>query len=238
MSAHNLPALAFPSRRWKRLTEAEAQALQEQLRSYVRIEAYDLTRLHTVGGVDVAYPRGTGIARAAVVVCDYPSCRVVDKAVAQVEIPFPYRPGLLALREVPPILTALQKLNPLPDLLMVDGHGYAHPRRFGLACHLGVLLNLPTIGCAKSPLVGEYAMPEQTAGSSMPLVHNGEQVGAVLRTREAVKPIFVSVGHGVDLASALEVALTCCKGYRLPQPLRLAHHLAGKGHPAGAEDEG
>jgi len=164
--------------------------------------------------------------RAAVVVLGFKTQELTQQAAVQMPISYPYVPGLLSFREAPAILEALARLNDLPDVLIVDGHGRAHPRRFGLACHLGVLLDLPAIGCAKSVLVGRAAPPGGEVGSTSELSLNGELLGLALRTRQRARPVYISVGHRIDLPSATQAVLACGRGYRLPEPLRLAHRLA------------
>jgi len=188
-----------------------------------------------IAGVDISAPRPRGKAQAAVVVLDYPGLDVVEVRVARGELLLPYIPGLLSFRECPLILAACRMLHCTPDLILVDGQGVAHPRRLGLASHLGLFLDVPTVGCAKSILCGSHQPVGQEPGCSAELIHDGELVGAALRTRAGVKPIYVSVGHRIDLASALHWVLQCCCGYRLPQPTRLAHLAAG-GRLAAAPD--
>lgn len=173
-----------------------------------------------------------GQARAAVVVLDYSTLQAVEQIVVETPISFPYVPGLLAFREAPAVLAALERLRSAPDLLMVDGQGLAHPRRFGLASHLGVLLDWPTIGCAKSVLMGHYDPPGNVPGSQAELREKGEVIGAAVRTRRGASPVIVSAGHRVDLTSAIRVVLDCARGYRLPEPARLAHRLASETKPA------
>jgi deoxyribonuclease V len=168
-------------------------------------------------------------ARAAIVVMSFPGLKVVERVTAERPIEFPYVPGLLAFREIPSILDAFARLSTRPDLLLVDGHGYAHPRRFGIACHLGVELDLPSIGCGKSLFVGEHAEPGRRRGSRTPLRREGETIGSVVRTRDGVRPIYVSVGHRIGLAAAVRIVLACCARYRLPEPIRFADMLAGSG---------
>ena len=168
------------------------------------------------------------VARAAVVVLSYPGLEVVDSSVVDLPVTFPYVPGLLAFRECPAVLSAFEKLSVEPDLIIVDGQGLAHPRRFGIACHLGVLLDKPTIGCAKSRLIGTFEATAQAAGSWVPLCEAGETIGAVLCTKEGTRPLFVSIGHEVDLEAAVRLVLSCCQGHRLPETTRLAH-LAASG---------
>lgn len=181
--------------------------------------------IETVAGIDCGFPGDK--ARAAVVVLDYASLQPVDQALAEIPVPFPYVPGLLSFREAPAILEALRKLRTEPDVLILDGHGFAHPRRLGLACHVGVITDVPAIGCAKSRLVGEYEEPAPQKGDWVPLVDAGDVIGAVLRSRTNVKPIFVSIGHRVNLETAVEIVLHCCPRYKLPETTRYAHRVAG-----------
>lgn len=182
---------------------------------------------HLVAGVDISSPDSQGIARGAVVVLSYPEFGVVEVKTAESKIAFPYIPGLLSFRESSLILAACEKLCNTPDLVLVDGQGIAHPRRLGLASHLGLFLNVPTIGCAKSILCGWHEPVGEEVGCRAELIDNGEIIGAALRTKIGTKPIYVSVGHKIDLASALCWVMKCCRGYRLPEPTRLAHLAAG-----------
>lgn len=161
-------------------------------------------------------------------VLDYRTLDKVEQASVERPLDFPYIPGLLSFREAPAYLEVLARLNTVPDVLIIDGHGLAHPRRFGIACHLGVLLDLPTIGCAKSILVGEVAPLDKPKGSTAEIKKNDEVLGLALRTRENVKPVYISVGHRVDLPSAIRITLASGKGYRLPEPARQAHLLTQK----------
>jgi deoxyribonuclease V len=179
-----------------------------------------------VAGVDISAPDTQGVARGAVVILRYPEFNIVEVEVAEDKIAFPYIPGLLSFRESPLILAACEKLHNIPDLVLVDGHGIAHPRRFGLSSHLGLSLDLPTIGCAKSILCGRHQPVAEEAGSHAELLYNGELIGAALRTKSGVRAVYVSVGHRIDLASALQWVIKCCRGYRLPEPTRLAHLAA------------
>lgn len=208
------------------LSPHEASQLQLELRGYVRIEPYSDDDLRLVGGVDASFSKDTILA--AVVVLDYPTMQPDEQATVELPLTFPYIPGLLSFREAPAVLAALGKLSGLPDVLLIDGHGLAHPRRFGLACHVGVLLDLPTIGCAKSVLMGKCFTLGDTAGSAAELIADGQVVGMAVRTRDNVKPIYVSVGHRVDLPCAVRIVLACAMGYRLPEPIRQAHLLAGQ----------
>jgi deoxyribonuclease V len=198
--------------------------LQDQLAWQV-VRETQLGLVATVAGIDASF--GGGLARAAVAVLSYPGLQVIESAVAARPVTFPYVPGLLSFREGPAVLDALDKLKSPPDLLIFDGHGLAHPRRFGLACHLGLLVDIPAIGCAKSRLCGQYEEPGPHRGDTMPLIDKGEVVGAAVRTRAGVKPVFVSIGHRVDLPTSIHYVLACCRGYRLPETTRWAHRLAG-----------
>jgi len=180
-----------------------------------------------VAGIDISSPDTQGVARGAVVVLSYPELSIVETEIAQGKITMPYIPGLLSFRESPLILAACEQLSNIPDLVLIDGQGIAHPRRLGLASHVGLFLGLPTIGCAKSILCGQHQPPAEETGSYAELLDNGEIIGAALRTKSRVKPIYVSVGHKIDLVSALQWVINCCRGYRLPEPTRLAHLAAG-----------
>ena len=214
------------SDRWD-WTPAEAIEKQRELAQRV-IKQDQLGEIHRVAGVDVGFEgEGNKTSRAAVVVLRFPELTPVDYAIARLPVTFPYIPGLLAFREVPVILRALEQLETTPDVFIVDGQGLAHPRRMGIACHLGVLLDWPTIGCAKSILVGKAAEPENRAGAWTPMMSGGEVVGAALRTRTKTKPVYVSIGHRVSLERAVDLVLRCCKGYRIPETTRWAHRAAG-----------
>jgi len=177
--------------------------------------------------VDISAGKREGMATAAVVVLNYPELRLVEMEIAQGELDFPYIPGLLSFRESPLTLAACQKLTTAPDLILVDGQGIAHPRRLGLASHLGLFLNMPTIGCAKSLLCGDHEAPMIEPGSYAEIADKDEIIGAALRTKLGVKPVYVSIGHKVDLNTAIYWVMNCCRGYRLPEPTRLAHLAAG-----------
>lgn len=180
----------------------------------------------TVAGVDVGFLQHGDITRAAVAVLAFPKLDLIQAHTAQLSTTFPYVPGLLSFREVPAVLAALQKCSPPPDLILCDGQGRAHPRRFGIACHLGVLTQIPTIGVAKSRLIGEHEPVPNRKGATVKLWHKGECIGVVLRTRENVAPVYVSVGHRVSLDSATEWVMRCVTKYRLPETTRQAHRLA------------
>jgi len=182
-----------------------------------------------VAGVDAHFDRSRKLARAAVVTLSWPDLETLEEAAAEGPLTFPYVPGLLSFREAPPVLDALEKLERTPDLLVCDAHGVAHPRRFGLACHLGVITGVPTFGVAKSRLVGEHEEPGRERGSRAPLVDRGETIGAVVRTRTGVRPVYVSVGHRVSLDTAVEWTLALAPRYRLPETTRRADRKAGTG---------
>lgn len=194
----------------------------------LREGALPLSAVRYVAGVDCGFPsqHGGEITRAAVAVLAFPSLEHVEHSVIERPTDFPYVPGFLSFREVPAVLEALSRLQTRPDLLIVDGQGYAHLRGFGIACHLGVETGLPSIGAAKSRLVGSHREPGEKAGSRVPLEYKGETVGAVLRTRDGVAPLYVSVGHRLDLDSAVTWVLACTRGYRLPETTRWADGLA------------
>lgn len=182
-----------------------------------------LDSVRLVAGVDVSY---ADKARAAVVVLRYPEMEVVEQVTATRALSFPYVPGLLSFREVPVALDALARLRTPPDLLLCDGQGYAHPRRFGLACHLGLVTGIASVGCAKSWLIGSYTEPGPARGDRSPLLAAGELIGMTLRSREGTRPLFISAGYRVTLEQAVAVTLACLRGYRLPEPIRAADHLA------------
>ncbi len=206
------------------VTVEEAIALQQQLRSLVQpTRSFEIDQISTVAGVDAAYAEQP---RAAVVVLSYPDLRPIEHAQATRDTAFPYVPGLLSFREVPVVLDALAKLRTTPDLLIADGQGIAHPRRFGLACHLGVITGLPAIGCAKSRLTGHFDEPGPNPGATTPLRDRGEIIGTVVRTKVRTRPLFISIGHKIDLETAVKIVLSCVRGYRLPEPTRLADRLS------------
>jgi len=202
--------------------------LQQELASRVIRTDQLGAEIRRIGGVDMAINEESGMARAAVVLLSYPELEVLEKHVYEEPVRMPYIPGLLSFREVPCILGAFARLREQPNLVMVDGQGIAHPRYLGIASHLGLWLDLPTIGCAKSILRGHYdeeALGEE-AGAWVPLIFNHETVGAVLRTRPHVKPMIISLGHRISLETSLHYVLACCKGYRLPEPTRQADKLS------------
>ena len=217
--------------RWD-VTPGEARQIQLELHGQVVL--LDLvSRIRWVAGADCAFDLRRGRAFAGVIVYSFPHMVEIERFSATRALTFPYVPGLLSFREAPVLLEAFAQLRHAPDVVFVDGQGYAHPRRFGIACHLGVLLGKATVGCAKSRLIGAHAEPCREAGSWAPLLHAGETIGAVLRTRRGVKPIFVSAGHRVSLARAIELTLAVCDGYRIPRPTRDADHYVRRIKNAG-----
>ncbi|HBX70268.1 MAG TPA: deoxyribonuclease V [Chloroflexi bacterium] len=211
--------------RWD-LSPQEAIRTQKELRLRLLLTPLADANIRLVAGVDVGLPRSAKIARAAIAVLDYATMELIEQSTAEMPVPFPYLPGLLSFREMPVILAALAGLQSSPDVFIVDGHGYAHPRRFGLACHLGVWLDQPAIGCGKSILTGETGALAGPRGSITPLRDGEETIGLAIRTRENVKPVYISIGHRIDLESAARIVLNCGRGLRLPEPIRWAHRLA------------
>lgn len=213
-----------PMHDWN-LSPAEARAVQERLRA--RVETRDrLGSVRRIAGVDVGFEQDGRVARAAVAVLGWPGLDPIAASIARVPCRFPYVPGLLSFRELPAVLAAIERLDALPDLILADAQGVAHPRRFGLACHLGVLLDVPVIGAAKSRLTGTHDEPGPERGEWTPLREGSEIIGAVLRTRWRTRPLYVSIGHRVTLATAIHWALACAPRFRLPETTRRAHRLA------------
>jgi deoxyribonuclease V len=209
------------------LSPPEARRLQQELASRVVAgPALDLSGVRFVAGADVS-TQGN-MAYATVVVLDFPGLSPVEVQGYEVPLRFPYVPGLLSFRELPSVVGALEKIETEVDALVLDAQGLAHPRRMGLASHLGIFLDVPTVGCAKSPLVGSFEEPGREKGSATDLVHRGEVIGRVLRTRDGVSPVYVSVGNGIDLGSSVELVLACCTKYRLPETTRQAHNAANR----------
>jgi deoxyribonuclease V len=209
------------------VTTREGIAIQLDLAPKIVTENRLKSPPRLILGVDVSVSRNSE-AVAAAVLLSYPGLELIETAVLNGKVSFPYVPGLLSFREIPITLQVCEKLTLQPDLVMVDGQGMAHPRRIGLASHLGLFLNIPTIGCAKSRLCGEYDEPEDAIGSFNLVRDKGDIIGAALRTRSGSKPLIISIGHQIDLPSAISWVLKCCQGYRLPEPTRLAH-LASRG---------
>ena len=207
------------------LKQDEAKALQRELAKRV-VREDRLDEVRQIAGVDMAINEISGMARAAVVLLSYPALEIVEQHVYEEPLRMPYIPGLLSFREIPCILGAFDQLKQQPELVMVDGQGIAHPRRLGIASHLGLWLDLPTIGCAKSILTGHHIPLSEDVGSWVPLEADREVIGAVLRTRARVKPMIISSGHRISLETSLHYVLTCGRGYRLPEPTRLADKLS------------
>jgi deoxyribonuclease V len=210
-----------PLHRWD-LSAAEAVALQVELAARVDVRS-PLTRCKLIAGADVSYNRFSTTFFAAVVILRTSDWSIVETQGAVQEVTFPYVPGLLSFREAPVLLEAFAKVQAEPDAVMIDGQGIAHPRRLGIASHIGLWLEKPCLGCAKSRLFGRYKEPEEKVGALTPLVDKGEVIGQVVRTKPKAKPVFVSAGHRIDLPSAVRLVLSACQGYRLPEPTRQAH---------------
>ena len=204
----------------------EAMAIQLRLRARLRLDGSG--PFATVAGIDVSYDQASNLMFAGVVVMSADGRQVLETATAAVTARFPYIPGLLSFREMPAVIEAWTTLKTRPDCLICDGHGLAHPRRFGIACHLGLLLDLPSIGCAKSLLVGTHRTPPKRRGSVEPLLDQDEQIGSVVRTRHGVAPVFVSQGNRISLDAAVQIVLDTFAGYRLPEPTRRAHLLVNE----------
>jgi len=207
------------------LTVEEAIAIQEQLKGEI-ITSDQLELVKYVAGVDVGFEASGTITRAAVAVLSFPDLQLQESALARRPTSFPYVPGFLSFREIPAVLDALEKVKVIPDLLLCDGQGIAHPRRFGIACHLGLIVNIPAIGVAKSLLIGKHEEVPDSRGSWQPLRHRGETIGSVLRTRIGTKPLYISSGHRVSLPTAIDYVLRCTPKYRLPETTRIADKLA------------
>ena len=221
-----LPAAkgSFPARRHQwRVSPAKARAIQQELAAEVIVAP--LKPVTKVAGLDCAF--GGDRVFAAVVAWDVDRCQAIERRALSLPVRFPYVPGLLSFREAPALLAALRRLRVPVDALLCDGQGIAHPRRFGLACHLGVLLGLPAVGCAKSRLIGDWVEPGPERGEQTPLMQGNERIGTVLRSRTGVKPLFVSPGHLCDFKGAAELVLRCGGGLRLPEPVRLADRYVG-----------
>lgn len=214
----------YPRHSWT-LTVEEATAIQNQLSREI-ITSDQLGEVKYVAGVDVGFEDNYAISRAAVAVLSFPELQLIEQAIARRPTNFPYIPGFLSFREVPVVLDALSQIKITPDLILCDGQGIAHPRRFGLACHLGLLITVPTIGVAKSRLIGQHEELPPEKGNWQPLRHRGEVIGAVVRSRTGVKPLYVSPGHRISLPTAIDYVLRCTPKYRLPETTRWADKLA------------
>jgi deoxyribonuclease V len=215
----------YQQHNWPQTIE-EAIAIQEGLRNQIITEDKLPETVQYVAGVDMGFEADGTISRAAVAVLSFPDLQVVETTLAYRPTTFPYIPGFLSFREIPAVLDALAKVTIIPDLILCDGQGIAHPRRLGIASHLGLLIDIPTIGAAKSLLIGKYDEVGETKGSWQPLIHKGETIGAVLRTRTGVKPLYISSGHRISLPTAIDYVLRCTTKYRLPETTRIADKLA------------
>lgn len=201
-----------------------AREIQKELRAKLILHDEDLPdTIKTIAGADISYSRNSNIFFAVVVILDFPTMEIIEQVSFSEMVDFPYIPGLLTFREGPVLLKAFRKLSFPPDVIIFDGHGISHPRGIGLASHMGLFLSIPSIGCAKTRLVGSYDEAGSEPGDYSPLVYNDEIRGAVLRTKKNVKPVFVSQGHKIGLERAIDITLSSCKGYRLPEPTRKAH---------------
>ena len=212
---------------YKNITPQQAVELQTELRNQLQIQplAKEIT---TIAGADISFNKYSTTVYAGIVVMQFPSLQVIETAGVVDEATFPYVPGLLAFREVPALSKAWEKLNIKPDVLVLDGHGIAHPRRMGIAAHFGVVMNTPTLGCAKSLLTGTYAEPANEAGSVSDLISKNELIGKVLRTKKNVKPVFISPGNLISMEQSLHISKQCVRKYRIPEPTRLAHNFVNE----------
>ncbi len=208
------------------ISVAEARDIQLALKEKVIQEDRLKKNITTVAGVDVGFENNGKITRAAVAILAFPSLELCEYTIARRKTSFPYVPGYLSFRETPAVLDALEKLSHTPDVILCDGQGIAHPRRFGIACHIGVLTNIPSVGVAKTRLIGTHAAVPEEKGSYVSLTDQGEEIGAVLRTKTSVKPVFVSIGHKISLPSAIQLVLQCVTKYRLPETTRWADRIA------------
>jgi deoxyribonuclease V len=220
--------MLFPELHNWSMSYREAAELQRQLALEVVLRTELPKPLRTVAGVDVSYEKHGDLFFAAVVVLSFPDLEVIEEASSAGRVHFPYIPGLLSFRELPILLEAFRRLETAPGAILVDGQGIAHPRRLGIASHLGLWLDLPTVGCAKSRLCGTHAEPGRERGESVPLVLGEEEIGTVLRTRSGVRPLFISPGHKIDGPAAVDLVLACGRRTRMPEPTRLAHLLTNR----------
>ncbi len=214
-----------PLHSWN-LSPKEAIELQKQLAFEVETEDRFVEPVNTVTGIDLGYDAKNDTIRAVVVVLKFPELELLETADAKLPIQFPYVPGLLSFRETPVAIRALEKLTVTPDLILCDGQGLAHPRRFGIACHIGLIADVPTIGVTKSILIGKFENLSEEKGNVAPLIHNSEQVGVALRTKDKVQPVYVSVGRRISLETAIRYVLQCTAKYQLPETTRLADKMA------------
>ncbi len=218
------PNPPLPLRSWN-VSVQQAILIQEALEERI-IPKKTFSRVGTIAGGDVAYSKDGNLLFGAIAVLSFPDMEILDTVTAAGKVFFPYIPGLLSFREGPILIEAFQKLKSKPDVMIFDGQGIAHPRGIGLASHIGLWLDIPSIGCAKTPLLDEFTFPGPSRGNFGWILREGVRVGAVVRTKENVKPLFVSPGHRIDLPTSIRLILESCKGFRFPEPLRKAHQLA------------
>jgi len=222
----------IPPPEYDNLRPSEAIALQHHLRTLVKTQPLQ-QEIRSIGGADISFNKYSNTVYAGIVTLSYPELKPLDNITVKTIVDFPYIPGLLAFREIPALLEAWDKLDNKPDLLVLDGQGIAHTRRIGIASHFGVLTNTPSIGCAKSRLVGKFEAPDNVSLASSPMFHNDEEIGAALRTKKNCKPIFVSPGHLINTPHSLDIIKTCVGKYRVPAPTRLAHLLVNEARMQG-----
>ncbi len=209
------------------LSPTEAIALQKEMRSKIDISPLP-AEIRTIGGADISFNRFSDVFYAGIIILSYPSLNLIDRTTVVAKARFPYIPGLLGFRELPALLEAWNELKRKPDVLVVDGHGIAHPRRLGIAAHFGIVANTPTIGCAKSLLTGKFHEPAAERFAQSPLMDKNEQIGVVLRTKAKCKPVFISPGNKISMEQSLEIIKHCTGKYRLPEPTRNAHLLVNE----------
>lgn len=222
-----------PLHSWN-VTVQEAILIQEALKKRISLKK-TFSRVGAIGGADVAYSKDGNLLSGAIVVFSFPDMEIIDTVTAYGKVSFPYIPGLLSFREGPILIRVFQKLRSKPHVMIFDGQGTAHPRGMGLASHMGLWLDTPSIGCAKTPLLNEFASPGPLRGNFEWIRREGEKVGVVLRTKEKVKPVFVSPGHRIDLLTSIRLILETCKGFRFPEPLRKAHQASAFPSPTGRQ---
>ena len=211
------------------VTAREAIEIQNQLKTRIILEnGPERENISRIAAADVSYDKSTNTVYAAVMVFSFPDLSLLEEKHVSSAATFPYVPGLLVFREGPALIRAFKEIGQKPDVVIFDGQGIAHPRGIGIATHMGILLDKPSIGCAKTVLVGDFEEPKETAGSYTPLVKNSVQLGVALRTKDRVEPVFVSVGHKIDLTTAIDIVRKCSRGYRLPEPIRQAHILSNR----------
>jgi len=211
---------------WK-VTPQQAISIQKELQKKI-ITKDSFGEIKQVAGVDVGFEEEGKITRAAIAILDFPSLQLNEVVIGRCKTEFPYVPGLLSFRELPAVIKGLEKLEQLPDLLLCDGQGFAHPRRFGLACHLGLITDIPSLGVGKTRLIGKYQEVPNQKGTWQPLMGKEECIGAVLRTRVNVKPIYISIGHRICLETAIDFVMQCTTRFKLPETTRIAHKYASQ----------